>query len=248
RARIDLLPCTKRYVDIQRKHGLRSFEALRRYADDREWNSVQFYRAPDYRLLPSESLLPVTVTQNRDRRRARNAIILGGDRSTEDCIDSEHRKVASGDHITPASLRLTIGHEIEHRVLSRAGVGKDISAIAKVCVVQIRNFIGYLEGVVFCAEHYELMGIFHGQRTEQEGVYDAEDRAVHADAKRKRKHRNASESGALRQSAQSVTKVLKQTVHKLLKRFPLFAGSLRPLREFPFSQSAPRLAKTANPI
>ena len=57
-------------------------------------------------------------------------------------------------------------------------------------------------------DHDELLGIFVGQGPQQNGVDDAENRAVRANPERQRQHRNGSESRIFGQHPQAVTYIL----------------------------------------
>ena len=57
-------------------------------------------------------------------------------------------------------------------------------------------------------DHDELFGIFIGQRPKQNGINDAEDGAVRADAERQRQYRNRGESRIFRQHPEAVTHIL----------------------------------------
>jgi hypothetical protein len=56
----------------------------------------------------------------------------------------------------------------------------------------------------------ELLRVRDGQRAEHQGIYQAEDSAVGADAERERQHRDGKERGTAAQCARSVPEVLRE--------------------------------------
>ena len=60
---------------------------------------------------------------------------------------------------------------------------------------------------------YQLLRVAVGQRFEQHPIHDAEDGRVRPDAQREREHSHDGEAGVLQQYADSVTKILNESLH-----------------------------------
>src|SRR5215469_9974955 len=63
-------------------------------------------------------------------------------------------------------------------------------------------------------EHHQMLGIVYGQRSQQDGIHQAEDGRVGADAESEGEHGNASEAGRFAEHAESEAEVLQQGVEE----------------------------------
>ena len=79
-------------------------------------------------------------------------------------------------------------------------------------IVEVRDRLESGYGF-FSAMRMRREGIMKGERTQQDGVYDAENRGVRADAQGKREDRDRGERGALDQETEGVAKILQQSFH-----------------------------------
>ncbi len=102
------------------------------------------------------------------------------------------------------------------------------------------RWIDVVSMLVKRVEYDDAFGVGIGQRTQQGGVDDAEDRGVGADAEGQRQHRNSGEGWVLCQRASAEADVLPETVHclpsyqlRLKRKFVFNFGLILGLSEDP---------------
>src|SRR5262247_2033810 len=92
----------------------------RRHADDRKRMAIHHDALADNRRTASKAPLPVVVTDDGDRMPARDLVVILGEYSAEQRIDSERRKKAAGNPLRLRDFSLPVRHYIDAPVVSKS--------------------------------------------------------------------------------------------------------------------------------
>ncbi len=211
-------PIIMRRPEFGRIGDIGADETFPRDADHRERHVVHQDGAADDRGVGSETFLPATVTQHDDRVRFRGLIFLREKAATEKGRNAEDIEVIGGGHGAPDALVVAVVAQAGDGDAIGDQSGEDLVAIAVILVVEIR-----LEGVVGAVmeravKFLELGSVPNGQGTERDGIDEAKDRGVGADAERHRDDGEKSKAGTLEKLARAVAKILEKRLH--IRGFP----------------------------
>ena len=112
------------------------------------------------------------------------------------------------------------------------GTVAPVGEIQRVNDVALRVALGFPDA-------HQLMGLGERQRTQQDGIHDAEDSGIRADSQRQREYRDDAECRAATQQARSVAQILRELfgrvptghfVYDLLHRGDIAEGAPRGVR------------------
>src|SRR5262249_15404240 len=121
--------------------------------------------------------------------------------------DSDHFEKVDGCSYAEYTLGILTPRQAETAELIRGDTGEDIILLAPILEIWDRSRA--LNHVRFVLPDFdESLRLPERQRAQQHRIYDAEDRAVGADAERQRNYRNQSEARIFRQHPRSVPQVL----------------------------------------
>src|SRR5262249_54055529 len=114
-------------------------EPGRRDADDGEAAAVDDYTLAHQARVSAETLLETSVTNDRDRMRARRAIIFRRDKASERRLHAQHLEVIARDQIAPHALIDPLVAQADRRHSISEQPRHDLVAVAQVFVVEIRE-------------------------------------------------------------------------------------------------------------
>src|SRR5262249_35062264 len=116
--------------------------------------------------------------------------------------------------LSPSTLRPALRANIEWAWGVRDHVGESSLKFAVIQEVLIRELVREIADRALCSYEHKVLGLFHGERTPEHAVENAEDRSVRSDAEPKRQDRNQGEARRPQQHARCVANVLQQVFHK----------------------------------
>ncbi len=130
-------------------------------------------------------------------------------------LNAEGIEKSGGDHGAFDLNWFVIARKIEKRI----AVGFCAVGFEGVALGAIFEKVGGRDGAVVTERTvsprpYEARRILEGQRAKEDGVNDAEDGGVRADAERQRENRDGSKPRRLRQHAQPVSQILPKRPHR----------------------------------
>ena len=158
---------------------------------------------------------PECIAENDDARRARLIFAIAEDAPVAR-LDAERCKVVRGNECSLDVDRLAAATEVEIALRIGGNLLKCRTLLA--VIQQIGYGLAVLHDIVAAVrapDHDELLRCAIVERTQENGVDDAEDRRISTGAERQRDDGNEGESGLLAQSAQTITKILPQVFHNL---------------------------------
>jgi hypothetical protein len=140
-------------------------------------------------------------------------IFLREKAATEKGRHAEHIEVICRGHGAPDALVVAVVAQAGDGDAIRHQSGENLIAIPVILVVEVG-----LEGVVRAVVQgavklLELRGVAHGQGTERDGIDEAEDGGIGADAERHGNDREKGEAWALEKLAHAVAKILEKRLH-----------------------------------
>ena len=124
--------------------------------------------------------------------RAGAALIVRSECASKARLHAEDIEVVRRDELDPSGARLAAGGEDNRAGIMADEISQRCDALAKVAQLEIRD---RGEGGVRrgAADAHESRGVGDGERPKEEGIDEAEDREVGADAEGERADRNAGE-------------------------------------------------------
>ena len=162
--------------------------------------------------IASEALLPITVAEDDDVASAWLIAFAGEDCTAEEGLDAEHCEEVAGDFGDDGAVGTTVGTDA-HEIEDEGGhVGEDRSLLV-IEEIEIGGLVGLRCGGALNTDGHEAVGVFDGERTEEEDVGEGEDGGVGADAQSEGEDGDEGEAGGLAQHAQGVADVLEEGLH-----------------------------------
>ena len=156
--------------------------------------------------------MPETVTENRERRTT-NAVFLFGEDAPElrlqaDDVEEVRRDDGAGDllRFAPGQAAQVVGIAARDREMLESGI-----VAPEVEVVRKCDRDGALLRTNVLVEDDEPLGVRIRQRPKEDGVNDAEDRGVRADAERQREDGNKGEAWCFPKLTNGVAKFVHVT-------------------------------------
>ena len=178
----------------------------RHHADHGVRLAVERDRLPDDARVGGEATTPESLAEQHDRRSA-GLVLRRRERPSEKRLHSEDRKVTRRYTSADQTFRLRLAGEREHLDQPGRDLLERPRARAHVEEVRIRN--GVLARFRRRAVNgNQAVGLGVGERIQQCGVDDAEDRRVGADPKRQAQHGGCGERWMLNQHPRGVPSVL----------------------------------------
>ncbi len=187
-------------------------EGLRRDADDGEIDAFDAQVAADDGRILAQLRLPEIVADDDDGVATGDFTLFGQKAAAQDGLYAEiAEEIVAGDYAGNYLRQGLSGgcdaeggkFEGDHAV-KRLGFGLEV---AKVGIGDAAEGIVGRGG----ADVHDRAGLEDGKRAEEEGVGEAEDRAVGADAEGEREGGDQGETGVLNEDADRITNVLKET-------------------------------------
>jgi len=169
-------------------------------ADDGDVATVEADGAADDVGIASEALLPITVAEDDDVAGAWLIAFAGEDGATEEGLDAEHCEEVAGDFGDDGAVGATVGTDADQIEDEGGHVGEDGSLLV-VEEVEIGGLVGLGRGGALHTDGDETVGVFDGERAEEEDVGEAEDGGVGADAESEGEDGDEGEAGALAEHA-----------------------------------------------
>ncbi len=189
---------------------------------DGEWAPIDQKTLIDYGGIGGESLLPVAVAQNCDRRSATTRAVLGDQEPPDGGLHTKERKVISADQFTVSQARrvspLDSNLGGKHGEHSR----KNGVLVAKIAIHRIGKVLLHIAAVgtrVTCVgacvlQHHEPVGLNHRQALQKNLIDQRKYCGVRADSERQSDDRGHGETRGASELAQSVAEVLEQSGHR----------------------------------
>ena len=184
-------------VDLKRRPQLRGgwvfevgrqHEVARHDADHLKRLAVQLNRAPDYGGIAAVSARPQAVPDDDEVRPVRD-VLRGRERATGRRRNAEDRKQVRSDIPRGNPLGFSVAGDVDLPVAPGTHRRQGLSTSAVVDDFSCRH-PGFVERRPLAPDHHRPIGIVPGQRPQQNGVYDAEDGRIGADAERQRQNRD----------------------------------------------------------
>ena len=151
-------------------------------------------------------------------------VFVGDERAADDGANAERLEVVVGHHLADHDLRAALDREVREEVRVRGDAGERFGAGAVVEIVGIRVRVVRIRRRLVPVDVDELVGALDRERAKENGVDDAEDRRVDADAEGQREERDERERRGTAQPAQRVADVLEEGFHGVctMGRVPQF--------------------------
>ena len=187
-------------------------DARRHHADD----GVRLVVEPDglaNRIQPrAEALPPESIADHRDA--GRTGLFVSSGKTPSECgLDVEHVEEVHVDNRARDALGAIEPGEREPGLTEGGQPGEAVVADAPVEKVGRRRVTVALSCLpVRVRDQHEIVGAREGQRPQQHGVDDAEDRGVGADADRNRQDREQKKARRPPEGARGVAEILQQPV------------------------------------
>src|SRR5690606_37097571 len=162
--------------------------------------------------IAAEALLPERPRQ--DDHVAVTALVLRRrEGATELGTDAEDVEEVRADHADTQSRRLAGTRERQRTARAGRSAGKYVRQLCKVQVVRRRECVDGRVPIERGAHAHQLLRVRERQRTEENAVDDAEDRAVRADSQCEREQRSEGEAWSAGELPNRVAQVCDQCVH-----------------------------------
>ena len=155
------------------------------------------------------------MAQDHNRVRIRRPIFFRQERASERRFHAENIEIVSRNQITPDALARAGMRETAHDDAINKDAGEDRVAVAVILVVRIRLQADVGAVVRSSVKLDQLRWLVHGQRSQQNGVDQAEDGSVRANAERHGQNRERGESTVLQELAPAVANVLQKCSHNV---------------------------------
>ena len=193
--------------DVLPGHGGRKGERRGHHAGDRVGGAVNRQAAPDRGWIAAELPQPQRVADHRDPRLAR-AVLALDERTPEQRRDAKHGKQPIGHFERDGALRLLAADHRDHLEPVRGHVLEDAAAALPVAEVRERHPVG-LPALAFprLVELHEVVGLPVIERSQHDGVHEAEHGGRHADAEGERQHDRQREPGMVTEHPERVPQV-----------------------------------------
>ena len=243
-------------VDLQR-----AGESGRRHADDRENRLIELEGLAEHVRAGAEAL-PVGVAENDDGVRARVVVLLR-DSAPEGQRHAEASVITAGNDLSAHHFGPVVrgggdlvdrreGEQVGERVRTAGGLRPGLAHLLEDVVEEYRASASSRRprharsatsadserAAGFPFEEHEALGFPDGERFQQNGVQDAEQSGVGADAERERGHRHGREAGVLAQPADRVTDVLDHGAHRFHSARRARIGSIDAARRAGIQQAS----------
>ena len=157
-------------------------------ADDGEQSPVEAERAAEHCGVGTVAL-PEGIADNHHGSGAAGAFLIGGKDTAAEQRGADDVEVVRGDRVGEQAARGVAFGEAHHREIVRRKAGENSGLAAQIDVVGVGEgavVIG-LAGVA-AVEADELVGLADGERLQQEGVHEAENRGIGADTQGEHEH------------------------------------------------------------
>ena len=195
------------YPDFGRAEQIQSLETVRRHTYNLEVVAIH-RQSSSYNLgIAAESPHPKRVTNDCYGFCARGGIFLRKEGSPHHGPHTQRLKIIPGDDLENHRLRRISSREGAHNAGIKEKGREGRVPVPVVFVIGIRAEKVARNARVQREHGREARRIGHGQRAQENGVDEGENRGVGADPQRQRKHRHQREATALPQRAQTMAKI-----------------------------------------
>jgi hypothetical protein len=171
------------------------------------WLSMSIVFADDVRVA-GETLAPIAIAQDGDRRAKRHAIVGVVEQSAARRLSPQHREVVAGDNLDEATPRATAVCNRRGLALSCDEAGEHVGVAAHRSVHRSAE----IHVVVRERESLQLVGVRNGERSQEEPVDEREHRRAGADADAEREDDGRCERLVHREYSRTVADVLPQAL------------------------------------
>jgi len=164
----------RRFADIDTvERGVRDSNDDVRFPIERDGS-------PDDVPRPAELALPEPVSQHRDRRATRR-VVTARQETAQHRSNAKRREVVAADPIAGGAAHLAAGRQIEPGLAAvREDARKDTLPVADLLPERVREDAAQLRSAH--GDLDELLGVCDRQRPQHDGIDEAEDGRVRADA------------------------------------------------------------------
>src|SRR5437016_6039857 len=204
-----------------------AIEISRRDADDGKWDAIQRDALADDGGIAGKAARPIRIADHHRARRARFFIGIG-DTAPQKRSNTKSRKILACDHRAVGQRGLAVDAHggvlvVKTKWHERENTGHHILLGAEFFELLIRKGKSRLPArhremrrpfVALPLEKNKVLRIFDGKRSEYDGIDEAEDGGVSADAESESEHGDGGEAGGFAKHPQRVANVLKDTPEK----------------------------------
>ena len=160
----------------------------------------------------SKPVRPQRVAQNHHGRRAGLVFIIV-EQAADGRLSSQCGEAVSRYAHTGQTMRLALAGEVVTSPVVNADVFEDRLLRPPIAEVRVGDRHGGEVRAAF-AQPDEPLGFRVGQRTEQHGIHDAEDRRVRSDAQCDREHGHRGEAGIVQQLAEGEFEIIHGSLNR----------------------------------
>ena len=211
----------ERHGDVEGAADFHPEKRRRRDADSRVGVTVERHGAPDCRRGSAIFVLPEPVTDHRRRRLTTAPVIVCCEHASNERRHFERREKVAARPQAERVARFPAGGEVERRRAIGKRVRKHLLVVANLFPQRIRQHrpasekpSGPAPWRVGDTNFYELLRIFHRQRTQPHRVEQLKDRSVGAGAERQREDGDGGETGVDAEQPRPVFQIAPRAVDK----------------------------------
>ena len=198
----------QRQPDFRRENLHRAGESFRHDPHDRERPAVdRDLRAEQRRIQPL--LLPVAVTDNRDRRILAGRFFFRQKGAALRRLNTQNSEVIRGDDIGESPARGPLVADTDHREIVRHHAGEGAVLLADIEIGRIRKTAESLRiFLILRIDLHDLARLFVSRRLEEHRVHETEDGGVRANPEGEDDDRSRGETPRLHQLPESESEVV----------------------------------------
>ena len=188
--------------------AVHKLKASGHHSNDREFLAVEQEFAPNDVALAAVALLPQTMVEH-DNLVGSRALVRGLKPTAQFWLDPEHRKQICIYRLRLNALWFTVAYEVKGLIFKCRHLRKNAVLRFPICIVRRRRRVAResREGSIF-PNHYQLVRLVKRECSQQNGVDQAKDCGVRANAERQRQDCHGREAGMLQQASTAIANVV----------------------------------------